>query len=62
MATSPSEGDRPGAPTPDEVAAVMAALEVVLGPGQGEPPPTPAWRWSGRRWQSPERRRRQAWS
>ncbi|HEX2023474.1 MAG TPA: hypothetical protein VHF00_02125 [Acidimicrobiales bacterium] len=62
MATSPSErggrGDpaaRPGAPSPEEVAAVIAALEVVLGHHEGRPPPTPAWRWSGRRWRTPDR-------
>ncbi|HEX2273727.1 MAG TPA: hypothetical protein VHG90_07635 [Acidimicrobiales bacterium] len=56
MATSPSEGDRPGAPPPEEVAAVIAALEVVLGHHQVGPPPTPVWRWSGRRWRTPDAR------
>ena len=39
-----------GAPTPEEVAAIAAALEVVLSSGP-EPPPVNRWRWSGRWWQ-----------
>ncbi|MGI9021719.1 MAG: hypothetical protein ACR2HV_00530 [Acidimicrobiales bacterium] len=41
------------AASPEEVAAVMAALQIVLG---REAPPeqvAPAWRWSGRKWQWP---------
>ncbi|HEX2192913.1 MAG TPA: hypothetical protein VHH09_06935 [Acidimicrobiales bacterium] len=45
--------DRP-APSPEEVAAILAAVEVVLGHRAPEPPQTPAWRWSGRQWQRPE--------
>ena len=43
-------------PTSEEVAAILAAVEVVLGRRPPEPPETPVWRWSGRRWQWPEGR------
>jgi hypothetical protein len=43
-------------PTPEEVAAILAAVELVLGHRPSEPPETPVWRWSGRRWQWPEGR------
>ena len=55
-----------GSATPEEVAALTAALEVVLGGGgdgirdgigdgigdgiDGKQPPVSPWRWSGRRW------------
>jgi len=39
-----------GAPTADEVAAIAAALEVVLGRRADEAPPVSPWRWSGRPW------------
>ena len=40
-----------GPATPEEVAAVIAAVEVVLGdPRPGTRPPVSPWRWSGRRW------------
>ncbi|MGH9223324.1 MAG: hypothetical protein ACRD2W_05970 [Acidimicrobiales bacterium] len=42
-----------GPATPEEVAALTAALEVVLGSGRGRSDGQPAvspWRWSGRRW------------
>jgi hypothetical protein len=52
---SPSS-ETPSVPTPEEVAAVIAAVEVVLGHRPPEPPETPLWRWSGRRWQWPEAR------
>ena len=41
------------APSPEEVAAVMAALDAVLCTGAPAAPKTPRWRWSGRRWQWP---------
>ena len=58
MATSPS---RPAGravviqppPSPEEVAAVMAAIDVVLGTQPQPEPLAPVWRWSGRRWQWP---------
>lgn len=68
MAMSPSDdapvrvsviggGDRSGAPPAEEVAAVLAALEVVLGRRPTvAPPAVSAWRWSGRQWQWPDRR------
>jgi hypothetical protein len=56
MATSPSEPPSfrfdivgGGAPTAEEVAAIAAALEVVLG-AEPAPPPLNRWRWSGRWW------------
>ena len=42
-----------GPATPEEVAALTAALEVVLGDGRrdgGDQPAVSPWRWSGRRW------------
>jgi hypothetical protein len=51
-----SDDRRP--PTSAEVAAAMAAIEVLLGE---EPPPepvTPVWRWAGRRWRAGEPPRR----
>ncbi len=59
MATFPS--DRPGRegqapPLAEQVAAVIAAMEVVLGGHEGDRPPTPVWRWSGRRWGTADRR------
>jgi hypothetical protein len=65
MATSPSDPaqGRPGRlgarftvvgggePSPEEVAAIAAALELQAGPAP-EPPPVSRWRWSGRRWQA----------
>jgi len=61
MATSPSspvrvEVTNPGGgsgPSPEEAAAVMAALQVVLRDEAPSAPEAPAWRWSGRRWQWP---------
>ena len=52
-----------GPAAPEEVAAMVAALEVVLGerrPGDGQPPVSP-WRWSGRRWGRPDRRPGDGW-
>ncbi|MFP5318783.1 MAG: acyl-CoA carboxylase epsilon subunit [Acidimicrobiia bacterium] len=52
MATSPS---RPvevvggGPATPEQVAAVTAALDVVLAEGPEPARPSP-WRWAGREW------------
>jgi hypothetical protein len=40
-----------GAPTAEEVAAIAAALEVVLGRPSTSAPAVSPWRWSGRRWQ-----------
>ena len=54
MATSPSSPDR-GAPSAEEVAAVIAAVEIVLrSEAPAQEPAVPVWRWSGRRWQWPE--------
>ena len=39
-----------GAPSPQEVAAIAAALEAVLA-APAEAPPVSRWRWSGRWWQ-----------
>ncbi|HEX3393801.1 MAG TPA: hypothetical protein VHS52_04675 [Acidimicrobiales bacterium] len=36
-----------GVPSPEEMAAIMAALEVVLAPEAAKPAAVPAWRWSG---------------
>ena len=53
MTAAEAETHRP-VPTAEEVAAILAAVEVVLGHRAPEPPETPVWRWSGRRWQWPE--------
>jgi len=44
-----------GEPTPEEAAAIVAAIEAVWPrPGGGDPtPPTPRWRFSGRWWTKP---------
>ncbi len=55
METSPSDaGTRRfevvggGQPSPEEVAAIAAALAVVLDEPAPEPPPVSRWRWAGR--------------
>ena len=58
MGTSPSSGGPTGPrfavvgggiATPEEVAAIAAALELVLAAAPAGPPPLSRWRWSGRR-------------
>ncbi len=52
MATSPS--DRANRPTPEEVAAIMAAVEIAWPEPPGPPkvavPGRAGWRFSGRWW------------
>ncbi len=45
------------APTPEEVAAIVAAYEALWPrPATGiDPAPAPPWRWSGRWWVGPRR-------
>jgi hypothetical protein len=48
-------------PEPEELAAIVAALQVVLSSGGAEPehePPVPRWRFSGRWWSRPIASRR----
>lgn len=49
-------------PSDEEMAAIMAAVQVVLasGPGAGDPAPEPPprWRFSGRWWSKPVPSRR----
>jgi hypothetical protein len=48
-------------PDPEELAAIVAAVQVVLGSGDGGPeaePPVPRWRFSGRWWSRPVPARR----
>jgi hypothetical protein len=51
-------------PTPEEVAAIVAAVEVAW-PRAGAPAPlddTPRWKWSGRWWSRPiPQRRNRPW-
>jgi hypothetical protein len=49
------EVSRGGEPTPEEAAAIVAALEAAWPrPGGGDAvPPTPRWRFSGRWWTKP---------
>ncbi len=42
--------------TPDELAAILAAYEMLWPASDGGPAPSPAWRYAGRPW-----RRRRAW-
>ena len=41
-----------GPATPEEVAALVAALEVLAADRRPTQPPVSPWRWSGRRWAS----------
>ncbi|RMH77447.1 MAG: hypothetical protein D6683_09010 [Actinomyces sp.] len=45
------------APTPEEVAAIVAAYEALWPRPSAvvEPAPAPRWRWSGRWWLPPDR-------
>lgn len=64
MATSPSEPARSAAgtasPTPDELAAIVAAIEVAWPRpvAQAAPPAPPRWRFAGRWWSKPVAARR----
>ena len=47
-----------GAASPEEVAALVAALEVLAAANHGDRQPSVSpWRWSGRRWGPPPGRR-----
>lgn len=56
MATSPSEPADTGGPSPEELAAIVAAVAVAWpgpAPAAASPHPerrTPGWRFSGRWW------------
>jgi hypothetical protein len=48
-------------PDPEELAAIVAAVQVVTASGAAEPdpePPVPRWRFSGRWWSKPIASRR----
>jgi hypothetical protein len=48
-------------PDPEELAAIVAAVDVVLSSGASAPdtePPVPRWRFSGRWWSRPVAARR----